>query len=259
MNEEMIIELLEPFQTDKFNEGIRKLPAEELERALIQIEEEISKISGNGESLNITNPYDDEALFKLIFELYTEEETPLIKRAVEDYISRGILKREVLEPGERFANLLFKEREKVKPEGKDNLEGYLTYVNEIKNGNQRLRDSYNYYIKILLPLIETLRAEHISKQAKEPDTQISGIEPIEWKKEITDLYYFLNKLYENGYINNEWRKISKFFTFQGKPIKAKNISQGISKLNNYRSSGLKGSETISKIMNSSNNASEEKS
>ncbi|MBV6513923.1 MAG: hypothetical protein FMNOHCHN_03505 [Ignavibacteriaceae bacterium] len=260
MNEELLIDLLEPFETDKFKKGMSKLPAAELERALIQIEDEIAKISGNIESLNITNPFDDEALFKLFFELYTKEETPLLQRAVGDYISKGIIKTKVLEPGEGFANLFLREREKVKPEGdEDNIqEKYLTYVNEIKNGNQRLRDSYNYYIKILLPLIETFRREHISKQVKDSDSQTSGIEPLDWKGSKTDLYVLLDSLIQFKFMEENRALFAKHFSCKGKQLTEKEVREGISKVRNT-DSGERGSSKIKNLVKKITSLTESKS
>ncbi|GMU86661.1 MAG: hypothetical protein AMXMBFR48_19030 [Ignavibacteriales bacterium] len=222
MNEELLIELLEPLlDFNKFKKILGKLSQSEFDDALNRIERDISEI---GEDSN-----DEDSLFTLFSDLWENEEKPPLKVALANFLSKGLTKTDIFTPedegddyGHGFMKLFLKRRELVK-----NEDEYSKYTDQVKLGIKNRKKAHDYYKKTLAKKIKKLRKEHTSKQVKELNSPESKIEAVEWKKNVTDLYSLLKLLRDYGFIEPEWTKIGRFFKKEGELISGKKIKNGI--------------------------------
>lgn len=221
MNENLLIRLLEPFQTERFKEQISKFPEEELQRVLIRVTAEIMQIDVLKERFKPKDPYDYLPLYELYFELYLGEKLPLIKGVVAKYAARELTKTTIQNPEKGYDRMIL--RAKIY----ENIElgESILYDMEIEKANRRITESFEYYKNYLLPLIEQLRADYISRQAKGFTHSQQNIEPLKWngtKRQFAALLYELlddpkNKgrlLGEGRGTEKDYANIVKHFVFK---------------------------------------------
>ncbi|MCK6613849.1 MAG: hypothetical protein L6Q47_06390 [Ignavibacteriaceae bacterium] len=212
MNEELLIQLLEPLQREKFIQGIESINPEEKLEVLLKLKSAFQK--------------DLHDKYTWLEPGFIAGKENILKMALMEWIKKRGLTLYPKRRSEEWHSL-----SKALPEVKLYYEKIIiplidSYLTDLSNtqGDQK---------------------ELLIKQNASNKTET--IIPLLWEGKKTDLYFILHLLVSYGYLKDDRKNFANHFSWKDRPVSEKELSEGISKIANPGSSDSKGSKKMAQL------------
>lgn len=235
MNEELLIQLLEPFQTERFIKQMELLSIEEKRSVAIDLKQQFRIFYEFNDS-----DIEEFELNGFSFIGRMAKNQPIYKALFNFLDSKGWKVSFIQDP--KF----------------NNPDIYSTNLQQIQEGEDYeiyLFEAHKYYRDSLIPLTEEylkksndpeeIKKYYLSHENTTKNTKT--IIPLLWEGKKTDLYFILHLLVNYGYLKDDRKNFANHFSWKDRPVSEKELSEGISKIANPGSSDSKGSQKMAQL------------